>query len=418
MTDAFMSRVQGSTDRVFFPFLGNDNFFTRGIKVNKIMFTIPGTNFSIHWYGFFIAMALLIALLYAERNYKKHGINPDKALSAVICGGILAIVCARLYYVIFSWSDYVVDGKIDWAGIVNTRNGGLAIYGGVIGGFIGAAIVCRITKIRMLALFDIASVGFLIGHTLGRLGNFTNQEAYGSLTSAPWAMTSSKIMRELAEQYPKAATNDLLAHPCFLYESLWCLLGLILLLIYKKHRKFDGEMFFMYLGWYGAGRAVIEGFRTDSLYIGHSSIRVSQLLAFILFVASVITIIIVRVKIKKNGNYKFFYETDISKQQLAEYQASIDKKKKKTPKDLTEEIDNAFEPDTDASYSNDEDAEDMDDIVDDAFNDEEKESSEESVVSEDDTKDVKNDIDKTGTTDMTDENNVTDDNISKEDKNE
>lgn len=346
MTDSILRIIQENPDRVYFPFIGNDNIFTRGFKINRIMFKIPGTDFAIHWYGFLIAMGLLLALIFAEKQYKKFGINPDRAFSCVIGGMVAAVIGARFYYVIFSLSDFKVNGKIDWSEVFAIRDGGLAIYGGIIFALVAGAIIARIKKIRLLALFDIASMGFLIGQSIGRWGNFVNQEAYGSLTDLPWAMTSNSIMSELSAMYPDVAQNDLLAHPCFLYESLWCILGFIGLLIYKKHRKFDGEIFLMYIGWYGLGRSFIEGLRTDSLYIPSTNIRVSQLVAICCVIASVVLIVFARIKIKKSGTYKFFYETEASINQLKEYEESRTKgKKKKTkvPKNLTSAIDNAFE---------------------------------------------------------------------------
>ena len=139
MTDSILVR---------FPNLGNDNIFTRGFKINDIMFTIPGTNFEIHWYGFLIAMGLLLALIFAEKQYKKFGIDPDRAFSCVLGGGIAAVLGARFYYVIFSLSNYKVNGKIDWAAVFRIREGGLAIYGGIIFGLLAAAIIAKIKKIK------------------------------------------------------------------------------------------------------------------------------------------------------------------------------------------------------------------------------------------------------------------------------
>ena len=181
-----------------------------------------------------------------------------------------------MYYVIFSWSNYVIDGKVDWMSIISTRDGGLAIYGGLIGGLLVGGFIAKLHKIRLAALFDLAALGFLIGQAMGRWGNFVNQEAYGSLTNLPWGMTSSKIINEMSAVYTATPINDLVVHPCFLYESLWCVLGFVLLNIYLKHRKFDGEIFLLYSAWYGIGRAFIEGLRTDSLYIPNTSVRVSH----------------------------------------------------------------------------------------------------------------------------------------------
>lgn len=346
MTEEMLKKVTDNADRVFFPFLGKNNIFTNGIKVNREFFSIG--NFPIYWYGFLIAMGALLAIIYSYSKFKKFGINPDKATDAIMGGFIGAVIGARLYYVIFSWSHYVVNGKIQWKSLVNIRDGGLAIYGGIIGALLVGGIILRLHKIRTLAMFDIAGMGLLIGQAIGRWGNYANQEAYGAVTTMPWGMTSAKIVKEMTDIGGLVSQNDMVVHPCFLYESLWCILGFILLSIYMKHRKFDGEIFFMYTGWYGLGRAMIEGLRTDSLYIGKTSLRVSQLLAILCLVASVAVIAIVRIKIKEKGSYTFFYETDISKQQLAEYNNPKPKEKKEKmtaedKKDMSKAIDNAFE---------------------------------------------------------------------------
>lgn len=346
MTESMLQKVTENADRVFFPLLGKNNIFTNGLKINREFLSIG--NFVIYWYGFLIALGALLAILYSFSKFKKFGINPDKAVDAVMGGFIGAVIGARLYYVAFSWSDYVANGKIQWMDIINIRDGGLAIYGGIIGALLVGGIILRLHKIRIFAMFDIAAMGLLIGQAIGRWGNFFNQEAYGSITKMPWGMTSAKIVREITALGGTFTRTDIVVHPCFLYESLWCILGFILLSIYMKHRRFDGEIFFMYTGWYGLGRGIIEGLRTDSLYIGNTTLRVSQLLAILCVIASVAIIAIYRVKIKDNGGYTFFYETDISKQQLEEYNNPKPKEKKQKmtaedKKDMSKAIENAFD---------------------------------------------------------------------------
>ncbi len=343
MTDAIMNTIQQNPHKVFFPNLGHDNIFTNGITLDKIMFKIPGTDFAIYWYGFLIALGLLLAVIYGFRKFRKFGINPDRATDAIIGGVVGAVIFARIYYVVFSWSTYVIDGKIDWAAIFSIRDGGLAIYGGLIGALLTAGVIARWRKIKLLPLFDIAAMGFLIGQAIGRWGNFMNMEAYGAPTNLPWGMTSANIMADLGRQFPGLEQSALLAHPTFLYESLWCILGFVLLSIYMKHRKFDGEIFFMYLGWYGFGRMLIEGLRTDSLYVSGTGIRVSQVLAACCVAASLIIILTIRLRIKRNGGYKFFYETEDSIKQIEEYDNSLKKSKSKAKVDMAKEIDNAFD---------------------------------------------------------------------------
>lgn len=341
MTDIMVEKIQENADRIFFPFLGKDNFFTNGIRIDKVMFTIPGIDFPVYWYGFLIGIGALLALIYAFTKFVKFGINPDKATDAVIGGLIGAVIGARLYYVAFSWSNYVINGKIQWKEIISIRDGGLAIYGGLIGALIVGGLIAKLHKIRIPALFDIAALGFLIGQAFGRWGNFFNQEAYGSVTKLPWGMSSAKIMAEINQIYPAVLPKDIAVHPCFLYESLWCIIGFFLLNAYLKRRKFDGEIFLMYSAWYGLGRAVIETFRTDSLLIPHTSVKVSQLLAILCVIVAVSVIAIVRIKIKQTGKYEFFYETEASIKQIEEYNSN--NKKKKEKEDLSKSIDNAFD---------------------------------------------------------------------------
>lgn len=344
MTDSMLEKIHANVDRVFFPYLGKDNIFTNGIKIDRALFKIG--DLVIYWYGFLIALGALIAMLYCFRKLTKFGINPDKAVDSVIGGFIGAIIGARLYYVIFSIDNYIVNGKIVWKDIINIRDGGLAIYGGIIGALLVGGIISKINKIRVSAMFDVASLGFLIGQAVGRWGNFFNQEAFGSVTKLPWGMTSELIMDEVAPKFPSTPMNELVVHPCFLYESLWCIIGFILLNFYLKRRKFDGEIFLMYIGWYGLGRAIIEGFRTDSLMIGEY-IRVSQMLAIVCVVVAVAAIAIMRIKIKETG-YQFYYETEISKKMLEEYRNPPKKEKKekvKVDKDLTKVIEHAFDDD-------------------------------------------------------------------------
>ena len=258
-------------------------------------------SFRITWYGVIIAVGILLAMLMAFRNAKRFGINADKLVDVVLGGLIGGVVGARLYYVIFSWDQY----KDNLSAIWHTWEGGMAIYGGVIGAFLVGMIVARCHKMRVLPVLDLASLGFLIGQGIGRWGNFVNGEAFGCNTDLPWGMTGTRIVSYLSDTDNIATLTSLgvsvdpnaPVHPCFLYESIWCLLGFVLLYLYsKKHRRFDGEIFLMYLGWYGFERMIVEGLRTDSLLIG--KIRVSQLLAGLLFVACLIAWLVIRGKIR------------------------------------------------------------------------------------------------------------------------
>lgn len=269
----------------------------------------------IYYYGIIITLGLVLGMIYVFKNFRKVGVDPDKAIDCVLGGIIGGIVGARLYYVIFSWGDFGLDFS-SWSEfgrtflrLFNTREGGMAIYGGIIGALLVGILIAKWRKINTKALLDVVGVGFLIGQGVGRWGNFFNIEAFGSNTTLPWGMSSPVITDYLSskmsyfESIGVIVDPNMPVHPCFLYESLWCLLGAALLAVYMKHRKFDGEVFLMYLGYYGIGRFVIEGLRTDSLMIG--SLRVSQLLAAILVCFSVLTIILVRSKIKGSHDESF-----------------------------------------------------------------------------------------------------------------
>lgn len=286
---------------------------------------------SVKWYGILIMLGLLLAVIYCFRRMKDFGIDDDRASDVVFVGFIGAVIGARLYYVFMSWDEY----KDNLPSIFAIHSGGLAIYGGLIGAVLFGAAAARIRKVRFMPLLDLAGMGFLIGQAVGRWGNFFNHECFGSNTSLPWGMTSPKIQASL-----KANAADILTltgvnvdpalpvHPCFLYESLWCVIGFALLHLYSKRRKFDGELFFMYIGWYGLGRVAIEGLRTDSLMIGH--LRISQLVAGICVIVSIAAIFFIRHKIKMDGEYVFYKDTEESKRLLAEtaekYKAAEEKR--------------------------------------------------------------------------------------------
>lgn len=338
VSDEMIETIRSNPDKIYFPFFGEkDNIFKNGITIDRVMFTIPGTDFKIYWYGFLIALGILLAMIYGFKKMKSVGIDPDRATDAVIGGIIGAVIGARLYYVIFSLDSYVsADGGFDFKAMINIRDGGLAIYGGIIGAILVGGIVAKIRKLKLTPLLDVVGPCFLIGQAIGRWGNFFNTEAFGSNTTLPWGMMSEGTINYLANNYDTLAANSgvvvdnyLPVHPCFLYESLWCALGFVLLHLYMKHRKFDGEVFLMYIGWYGLGRFFIEGLRTDSLYLG--KIRVSQLLAGTCVLAAVVLILVFRGITKRSGDYKFYYQTEESKAQLSEYIAYteiVEKKKK------------------------------------------------------------------------------------------
>ena len=237
-----------------------------GIEIDPSLgFSIFG--FEIRWYGVIIALGMLLAVLYASYRSKEFGLTGDDVLNVVIVGLPCAIVGARLYYVIFEWDRFFGPG-IPWYKFLDIREGGLAIYGAVIGAVIGLVLFFMTKEQRrkkMLPSFDVSGLGLLIGQAVGRWGNFLNREAHGG-------ETESFLRMGLIE-----GGKQIYVHPTFLYESLWNLVGLVLIHFLSKKRKFDGQVFLYYVAWYGLGRVWIEGMRTDSLYLG--PFRVSQLLA-------------------------------------------------------------------------------------------------------------------------------------------
>ena len=242
----------------------------------------------VRWYGAIIAFGFLLAVLFGGRIAYVWKINLDKMIDVLLFGTIGAIVGARLYYVAFKWDYY----SVHISEIPKIWEGGLAIYGGIIGGLLMAFIVCKVEKINVPNLLDMVGMSLLIGQGIGRWGNYANQEAFGTFTYKNFGMMSETVI-DYIEAHPASfglegvsdiaahiAENDLYVHPTFFYESVWCILGFfILYIILKKFRKFSGQLFLTYGVWYGLERMIVEGMRTDSLYIGNTGIRVSQALS-------------------------------------------------------------------------------------------------------------------------------------------
>ncbi|MBO5020373.1 MAG: prolipoprotein diacylglyceryl transferase [Clostridia bacterium] len=277
-----------------------------GIKVtvDPVAFTLTlgDRHWDIYWYGVIIATGFLLALIYGMTNAKRFGLDLNRMLDVVLVTTPVAILCARTYYVIFD--GVKLESVADFFGFGESSGiAGLAIYGGVIGAFVTGAIMCLICKINILDMFDIAAIGFLIGQGIGRWGNFINQEAYGDFTgSSWWGMQSERTIREMGEEG--------LVHPCFLYESIWCIIGFIVLHYFSKKRKFSGQIVLMYGVWYGFGRAFIELIRTDSLMLGN--IRVSSLLSFLLCIAAATLLVVFSRKaaVNNDGTYENVFNID------------------------------------------------------------------------------------------------------------
>ena len=279
------------TNLVQFPGLG------LSFELDRVAFSIGGMN--IYWYGVCIAVGMCLALVFAFRHSVEFGVDADAMVDVILIGVVMGILCARLYYVALSPYRY----NSLWE-VLAIRDGGLAIYGGIIGGFLFGGLACKWRRVPVLPMCDLAAMGFLIGQGCGRWGNFFNQEAFGCNTTLPWGMysetTRSYLMSSVVTA-PKGVTIDpnLPVHPTFLYESIWCFVGLLLLVCYLKKRKFAGDIALRYLIWYGAGRFWIEALRTDSLLLVPSiGLRVSQVVAAVAVIGGVAAEIVLTKKYK------------------------------------------------------------------------------------------------------------------------
>lgn len=283
---------------------GDIAFPNLGIYLENVPMSFSVFGFRIAYYGLIIGIGVMAGLLTAAHVAKKTGQNPDDYWDFAIWAVIFSVIGARIYYVLFSWEDYK-DHLLD---IFKFRNGGMAIYGAVIGAFITLFIWCRIKKKNPLLIGDTCMPGLILGQAIGRWGNFMNREVFGDYYNGLFSMQipladvrdRSDITEKIASHIPEGA-NYINVHPTFLYESVWNLLIFLLLLVWRKHKKFDGELCLLYLGGYGLGRFFIEGIRTDTLFIPGTTLPVSQLLAAVLVVFSVVTDILVRIRLRKSA---------------------------------------------------------------------------------------------------------------------
>lgn len=282
-------------------------------------FSIGG--FEIRFYGMVIALGFILGYLLIAQEAKRTNQDPEMYLDYMLWLVIPAILGARIYYVVFSLSDYVKEGqslKDTILGMINIRGGGLAIYGGVIAGIIVLLIFAKKRKVSVMLMLDTCAMGLLVGQILGRWGNFFNREAFGGYTDSLFAMAlpvewfggknyllstvnNGIITQEMIDHVVNIDGMEFIqVHPTFLYESLWNLGVLLIIFLYRRHKKFDGEMFAMYIWGYGLGRVWIEGLRTDSLMLPGINFKVSQLLAAICVVAASVYIIYKRIELKRN----------------------------------------------------------------------------------------------------------------------
>ncbi len=244
-----------------------------GLTLNpaRVAFSIGGKSF--YWYGIIIAVGFLLAVFYALRRCDQFGLTQDNMIDMLICAVPSAIIFARVYYCLFEWEQYSTDP----IRVLYIWEGGIAIYGAIIGSVLALVIFTKVKKLKTAAMLDIGGLGLLIGQSIGRWGNFINREAFGSSCDSFLRMGLTT-----------ASGSTIYVHPAFLYESLWNALGLLLLHFLSKRRRYDGQIFVTYLGWYGLGRVFIEGLRADSLYLMGTNLRISQLVAGMCVVFAVV----------------------------------------------------------------------------------------------------------------------------------
>ena len=248
--------VQALLTSIVFPRLG------WSFEIDRVAFRLFGMD--VYWYGIIIAVGFLLAVLYCFKYAKRYAIDPDDLTNMLLFAVPLSIIGARTYYVVFMYNEYYYGQPALWYRI---WDGGMAIYGAIIMGVLTCVVYCYIRRIRMGTMLDLCVMGLLIGQCIGRWGNFVNGEAYGTVTYAyPWIMQ---------------VNGGPSVHPCFLYESVWNLVGFLILHFYSKKRRYCGEIFLIYVAWYGIGRGLIEGLRTDSLYLWGTSLRISQAIGYI-----------------------------------------------------------------------------------------------------------------------------------------
>ena len=288
----------GEPSEIIFPHLG--------IYIPDFPSSVRIFGLEIAFYGILIAIAILLAVVLSIHRAKKTGQKAGDYYDLAIIGILAAIVGARLYYVLFTLNYYIANPLE----IFHIRNGGLAVYGGIIGGFLAGFIVCRVKKISYLQVLDTVAPTIALGQAIGRWGNFFNREAFGDYTDSLFAMqirldsVNGVITDNIREHVVSVnGTQYIQVHPTFLYESIWCLLLFVLIMVFRRYQQYHGEVLLWYLGGYGLERTIVEGLRTDSLMIGSTGIAVSQLLSAILFLGSLVILIYKRIQIIRKKNH-------------------------------------------------------------------------------------------------------------------
>ncbi len=283
--------------------VGDIAFPNLGIYLKDLPRHFSVFGFEIAFYGLLIGLGVLAGILMAAHMAKVTGQNPEEYWDFAVYAVIFSIIGARIYYVIFAWDFY----KEDLLGIFKLRNGGLAIYGGVIAAFITLFVYCRIRKRNPLLMGDTCMPGLILGQAIGRWGNFMNREVFGEYYDGLFSMQlpvdavrARDISENIAAHIPEGV-NYINVHPTFLYESVWNLLVFAALLVFRKHKKFDGELCLLYFGGYGLGRFLIEGIRTDTIFLPGTTVPVSQVLALLMVIFSVIADVMVRGAIRRRA---------------------------------------------------------------------------------------------------------------------
>lgn len=285
--------------------MGADVIFPNlGLEIEKIGKSISIGGFSIAYYGIIIAFGMVCGYLLVSWQAKRTGQDSEMYLDLALWDIVFAVIGARVYYVIFSWDYYSKNPKE----IINTRGGGLAIYGGVIAGVLTTLVFSKIRKVSFFKLVDTACAGLLVGQIIGRWGNFFNREAFGGYTNNLFAMqlkradvNQSNITHDMIKHIVDIdGVSYIQVHPTFLYESLWNVAVLLLIILFTKKKKYDGQLFLMYLLGYGVGRFWIEGLRTDQLLIQGTKIAVSQVLSAVVVVVALVIMVVMYIKKKQN----------------------------------------------------------------------------------------------------------------------